>query len=124
MFGAVAFAVQGDMKVIIHGAQVKVGSLLLWLFLMAWGAFYFMDRFWYHRLLYGAVEHAMEIENNNPNLPLGLSTSVKKASPLLFGCIRIDSKRKIDIFYLSIFLFLLLLGFAVQFLTGPKSPTA
>lgn len=45
--------------------------------------FYFMDKHWYHRLLIGAVLHAIKIEKKyEAELPeLGLSRSIGDASP-------------------------------------------
>lgn len=45
--------------------------------------FYFMDRYWYHRLLVGSVNHAIEIEKKyKAELPeLSLSAAIGKESP-------------------------------------------
>ncbi len=47
-------------------------------------AFWFMDRFWYHRLLKGAVYHAIKLENNlRKELPeVTLTNSIGEASPV------------------------------------------
>lgn len=46
--------------------------------------FYFMDRYWYHRLLVGAVQHAIFIETTHQTeMPeLSLSASIGRASPI------------------------------------------
>lgn len=46
--------------------------------------FYFVDRYWYHRLLVGAVRHAIMIENKyKAEIPeLALSDSIASASPV------------------------------------------
>jgi hypothetical protein len=78
---------------------VLAGGILVWL------AFYFMDRWWYHPLLIGAVRHAETIEKTLKDGGafgaefIQLSTEISKASPLrLFG-VEIHSTRKIDLFY-------------------------
>jgi len=45
--------------------------------------FYFMDRYWYHRLLVGSVNHAIEIEKKyKDEIPeLSLSDAIGKESP-------------------------------------------
>ena len=63
-----------------------------------------MDRWWYHRLLQGAVNHAQHIENIIEKTEFGdlmsLSNSIRIASPFkLLGIIKIHSDTKIDLFY-------------------------
>ena len=50
---------------------------------LAAGLFYFMDRYWYHRLLVGSVKHAIAIENRyRDEIPeLSLSDAIGKESP-------------------------------------------
>src|SRR5580704_17447327 len=45
--------------------------------------FYFIDRYWYHRLLVGSVNHAIEMEKKHrAELPeLSLSNAIGKESP-------------------------------------------
>jgi hypothetical protein len=45
--------------------------------------FYFMDRYWYHRLLVGSVNHAIEIERKYREIipELSLSDAIGKESP-------------------------------------------
>ncbi|MCQ6958602.1 hypothetical protein [Mucilaginibacter aquariorum] len=47
-------------------------------------AFYFMDKYWYHKLLIGSVTHAMRIENKFTTTfeDIGLSTTIGKYSPV------------------------------------------
>jgi hypothetical protein len=72
--------------------------------LVAWPSFYFMDRFWYHLLLKGAVNHTVHIENSIKNrLPsIALSTAIGEASPILIRGNQIRSSTKINYFYLII----------------------
>src|SRR5262245_5945713 len=99
--------------------------------------FYFMDRYWYHRLLIGAVKHAEMIEEKyKVELPeLGLGAKISERSPVQLrswvgrkianrvvshdeykrtGLLHSDAK--IELFYKSIVvLFYLLFGFTVLF---------
>jgi hypothetical protein len=84
--------------------EVPLASLIFFAGLVAWGAFYFMDRFWYHRLLRGAVSHAQAIEKAlEKDLPgIGLSSAIAQASPVGFGRKKrwaIHSSGRLDIFY-------------------------
>lgn len=75
-------------------------------------SFYFMDKFWYHRLLEGAVNHSMQIERKwSKILPeLNSSNAIKKTSPFkLFGK-NIHSKHKYWIFYGSLWGTLIILA--------------
>jgi hypothetical protein len=85
--------------------------------MLAWVSFYFMDLWWYHRLLQGAVTHAQHIENEIKNTQHGdimmLSNAIRDASHFkLFG-INMSSNRRINIFYGVGLLFQLLLIFFV-----------
>ena len=84
-------------------------SVLLLTALIAWSAFYVMDRWWYHMLLIGAVKHAELIEKRFPDMPeLHLTGSIGDASPLnVFGA-EIHSSTKMDLFYGTVGLGLLL----------------
>jgi hypothetical protein len=81
-----------------------------------------MDRFWYHRLLKGAVSHAAMIETKYagtiPELALG--TAISQASPISIFGFQVSSSRKIDVFYGGGFLVLLLVGLLV--LTASPDP--
>jgi hypothetical protein len=86
--------------------------------LIAWLAFFFMDRYWYHPLLLGAVKHAEYIENNLCQISeygkyISLSNSISKASPVKIWSKEIHSSSKINIFYGAVAIFLLLIIFFV-----------
>jgi hypothetical protein len=97
------------------GFHLPTASLLALGGLFAWGAFYFMDRWWYHRLLEGAVKHGQAIEDKIRELPpfgevLGLSTAIRRESAI--GFLRkheIHSARKIDLFYVVVAVLLVVL---------------
>jgi len=83
--------------------------------LFAWLAFYFMDRWWYHRLLQGSVAQSTRIETYfAEETPygdmMGLSGAISKASPFrLFRRWGVHSQNKIDFFYLTVVLVLVLI---------------
>lgn len=99
---AAAGAISGHTRMVIFGG------------LVAWVAFYFMDRWWYHRLLESAVAKAESVERCLRDLgyrddAVGLTTAITAGSPLkLFGW-EIHSTQKIDIFYAMVGLVLLVL---------------
>ena len=96
--------------------------------------FYFIDRYWYHRLLVGSVKHAIEIEKKySKELPeLALSDAIGKESPYDPGCVvrclakvifvrhekfrktgMLHSVGKIEFFYKSVMAVLLLAAILV-----------
>ncbi len=98
VFGVVAYSMKEEMVVAVFGYTLPLGSLVLIGVLPAWLAFYFMDRYWYHRLLLGAVDHARDLEKSRPEL--GLTGKIGKRSPLVFrGGFKMHSTRKVDVLY-------------------------
>jgi hypothetical protein len=83
--------------------------------LIAWLAFYLMDRWWYHRLLQGAVRHAQYIEAEMKNDErvgslLSLSNEIRMASPFFLpGKVRVRSDTKVDLFYGAVLIVLILI---------------
>ena len=98
----------------IFGLYFSTADMIIVGGLIAWLAFYFMDRWWYHRLLQGAVKHAQYVENIIKDTDYGellsLSNSIRKESPFkLFGLINIRSDTKIDLFYILVIIVLILI---------------
>lgn len=85
--------------------------------LLAWVAFYFMDRWWYHRLLKAAVKKGEALEKLVADTEfgdvLGLAGGISEASPLKFLKWKIHSEQKIDIFYALVAVVLVLLVWLV-----------
>lgn len=101
----------GGIVISAFGAQpikisvtVSVASLLAFVGMFVWFGFYFMDRGWYHHLLYGAVKHGEYIEERlRVVLPEArLTKAIGRESPIQKDRlnIRIRSKHKMDLFYL------------------------
>jgi hypothetical protein len=80
---------------------------------IGWLAFYVMDRWWYHKFLYGAVKHAESIEEEIEKTQYGkllyLTHKISSASHLKFFKWEVKSTTRINIFYLTGFLFQLIL---------------
>ena len=64
VLGATSIAVKDHTSVNWRGGELNLAPLLLSCGLIGLLAFYLMDRFWYHRLLEGAVSQGIEIEKN------------------------------------------------------------
>lgn len=134
---AQGFLMEKGLSFTILDVKILYATLVPMLGIVGTILFYFMDRYWYHRLLVGSVQHGIKIENKYKDvLPdLGLSDTIGQASPielksrisrfLAFLVVRdkkyrdtrqLHSDGKIEIFYKSIALmFLLVLVFTSLF---------
>ena len=123
MLGLAAYALKESLQIVVHGHRVSGAALLLSASAFLWLAFYFMDRFWYHKLLYGAVDHGRSIENRwKDALPeLSLTDSIGRHSPIKIGPFEMHTPRKIDLFYGVGVLFLFGLVLLAQFLVRPDT---
>ena len=127
MLGFAAYAAKEDLRMSVSNHKISVAAALLLSSGFLWLAFYFMDRFWYHRLLYGAVDHGRFIENRwKSTLPeMTLTDSIGKYSPLKIGRLEIHTPHKIDLFYAVGFVFLLVLTFFAQYIVrSPRDPNS
>lgn len=90
------------MEVTILGHRFSVGVAFVVAAFFAWGSFYFMDRYWYHVLLGGAVAHAGKIEKEYagaiPGIGLGQSLSEASRDVRIFR-INMDLARRLNLFY-------------------------
>ncbi|MGE0103707.1 MAG: hypothetical protein AB7H86_15410 [Blastocatellales bacterium] len=98
----------------IIGINLSSADMLVVGGMLAWLAFYFMDRWWYHRLLQGAVTQAQNIENvfkkaTKLGYLMSLSSSIRKESHLSMWKIQIRSGVKIDIFYGTVLAILIMI---------------
>ena len=88
----------------LNGKPTSLAVVLLIASLPVIAVIYFMDRHWYHRLLYGAVKSGMEIEKRLQyyGLEIGLTDNIGKESPIYFAGRKIRSTGKIDLIYSGI----------------------
>ncbi len=99
----------------------SAASLLAFLGCAGIFLFYFMDKFWYHRLLLGSVYQAIDIETRwKHSFPeLNLSEKIKKLSSLTILGISFGSNRKITYFYRGMLGLLFLLA-VILFFDSPS----
>ncbi len=100
-------AVLGVTGALLKEENKLLASGLLLGALIAWAAFYVMDRWWYHPLLRGAVAHATAIEEElSPQVRgIGLSKAITQASHTEIKIIRAKergSTTKMNWFYAAI----------------------
>lgn len=101
VIGAAGYIFEEGWTLKILNKEISYVPILLFAGLVSWMLFYFMDRHWYHRLLYGAVQQGMFVEERLRNCfpEMNLSQAIKKHSPLYIGNLKLNSPKKIGIFY-------------------------
>jgi hypothetical protein len=113
IIGGVALLEKDKIQISVFHLHLAASFLLSIIGIFVLAGFWYMDKYWYHKLLIGAVKQAAFIEkkhsNDLPELSLGLSIS--EASPhKFFWKWKIHSKQKFTIFYGLLALPLLLLA--------------
>ena len=128
LFAAIGFLYTQHIDLKIAAIRVKFALVMPLFGIVGTYLFYFIDRFWYHRLLVGSVNHALNIEEKyKDEIPeLSLSEAIGKESPYqphgVTYCLarivvrdkrfrdtgRLHSDAKIELFYKSVVLVLVL----------------
>jgi FMN phosphatase YigB (HAD superfamily) len=124
VLGLAGYALKEDLKVrLFSGHVIPAATIILLLSILPWLSFYFMDRWWYHMLLLGAVDNGTFIENRwGRVLPeIRLTQSISKRSPFLIRKRVIHAGQKMDAFYLAIATLLAFLAM-LAYLVIPSTP--
>lgn len=97
--------------------DVPLASVILFLGAGIWVLFFFMDYFWYHKLLYGAVKKGVAMEKflKQNFSHIDLTGEIGRSSPVKIAFFELHSNMKMMIFYGFGFLILLCLAFATYF---------
>ncbi|PDT13879.1 hypothetical protein CO670_25965 [Rhizobium sp. J15] len=102
LIASVGFTYQQGLQADVFGVRISAGVGLVLAAGFAWLAFFFMDRYWYHIFLRGAVKHASTIEKEFADrIPgIGLGTTISQMSGnVKILCWRTNSERRLTIFY-------------------------
>ena len=134
IFAAIGFLLNKELKLEVVIFDVQFATLVPLYGVFITCLFYFIDRYWYHRLLVGSVKHAVVIEKKYQDvLPeLSLSDAIGMESPYKPGCIvwcvakvvcvrhekflnggTLHSEGKIEFFYKSVIAVLLVTAILV-----------
>ena len=124
VLGAAGFALREQAEVGLWGRTTSLATVLLLAGLIGWGAFYFVDRIWYHRLLLGAVTHGRSIEQRLvTDVPgIRLTEAISEASPHKIGKWEMHSDHKIIFFYSVIGSLLIVLSVLAHFAGANRAP--
>lgn len=102
-FAAAGVAIRYNLNLFLHDFKIPLSSCLFGVSSIGVFLLWMMDYLWYHKLLYGAVAHALNIENRyRRNIPdLSLSNEIKKSSSgfKLLWIIPFSSKIRLCLFY-------------------------
>lgn len=128
--GLGGYAIKDGGIIIAFGHEVSVAGLVVFTAIFPLLAFYFMDRLWYHRLLYGAVKAGIDAEaalkDLGYNVDLGSKISEYSPFKLWLTGKPVHSNSKMDIFYVMLVITLLIvagcLGFGVRPHPNTTSP--
>ncbi len=135
LFASVGFLYDKNVQIEIWGFEIKFAILVPLFGIFGAYLFYFIDRYWYHRLLVESVKHAIDIEKKyKREMPeLSLSEAIGAESPYeprgpvrWLACLlvsddrfrktrRLHSDGKIELFYKSVMLVLLLTTLTLAF---------
>lgn len=117
ILGFSTFALKEHYSITIFSQTIPLATVLLLSAILPWGAFWFMDRAWYHKLLIGAVKNATKIENRLEKILPGitLTKEISKESPLSICNWKIHSNGKFHIFYGIVIVFIVIAAVLVFF---------
>jgi hypothetical protein len=125
LIAAVSFTYQQGLETEILGVKITTGLGLVAAAIFAWGGFFIMDRYWYHILLKGAVDHSAKIEKQfNDKIPgIGLGKTISEASSSVKICgLKVDSNRRLSLFYGFGFVMLLVIFFFLLWAKPTRLP--
>lgn len=101
LLGAAAIAYRFAGHIEFFSYRMPTAIIFILISIVAWSAFYLMDRYWYHELLKGAVHHAQKIETSLKSAvaEIELSHSIREQS---HKSLKMNAAKKLHIFYISI----------------------
>ncbi|EKM99392.1 hypothetical protein [Acidocella sp. MX-AZ02] len=122
--GMGGYAITNGGIIKIFGIGISIAGLVVFSAILPLLAFYFMDRLWYHRLLQGSVQAGIDAETALKDLgykvDLGSEISAKSPFKLWVFKAKIRSGRKMDIFYCTLIIALLVVACVVGFGLRPQ----
>ncbi|KHT31883.1 hypothetical protein [Pectobacterium carotovorum] len=121
--GAIGVSFKSGYSMPIFGYPTSVSTILSFGAALIWLLFFFVDVYWYHPLLVGAVKKGMDIEKNiGDELKdiINLTHYVGKESPVKIRKLELHSKHKAKVFYLGVFSILIFSSVFLIFLDTPE----
>ena len=83
LFASIGFLIDKKLAIPLGGYKIQFAAVVFIIGALGTGLFYFIDRYWYHRLLIGSVKQGMSIEKRyKDEMPeLSLTEAIGKESP-------------------------------------------
>lgn len=101
IMAGIGYLLKEKINIDLHGYIIPSSAVAALIGVIIMCAFYFMDKYWYHKLLKGSVLHAITIENliklTHPEITL--TSKIGEASHIKFFGLKIDSDKKYWFFY-------------------------
>jgi len=137
LLGLGGYALKEAIRIQLFGVTFSASGLIILLSAIPLVAFYFMDRFWYHKLLEGSVQAGAKAEQELQRLgyEVCLGSEISKASPISwrlwgkkssdapwykFPQRKMHTRHKMDFFYVSLVLVLGIVGTILLFTSTPS----
>lgn len=126
--GAIGVSFKSGFSLDIMGHPTSIATILSLGAAIIWLLFFFVDVYWYHPLLIGAVKQGInvekEIEKELPNI-IGLTKTIGNENPVKIELgkykYQLHSKGKANIFYLGVFIILVFSSLILFFVDTPKN---
>lgn len=138
LFASIGFLLDKKLSLDFWSLEVRFSTIIPLFGIIGTLLFYFIDRYWYHRLLVGSVKHAIDIEKRYKDImpELSLSDAIGAESPYRPGLVirllarlivshpkfrqtgQLHSDGKLEFFYKSVMLMLVLVMIALALAGG------
>lgn len=121
--GAIGVSFNSNSSLVIFGGSYSVAGMLAFGAAIVWLLFYFVDVYWYHPLLLGAVKKGLAIENeigvDIVNIDLTKTIGDNSPRDILFFK-NVHSTTKAKIFYFGVLAVLLITGGCMMIFSSPS----
>lgn len=121
--GAIGVSFNSSSSLVIFGGSYSVAGMLAFGAAIVWLLFYFVDVYWYHPLLLGAVKKGLAIEKEIgvDIVNIDLTKTIGDSSPrdILF-LKNVHSTTKAKIFYFGVLAVLLITGVCMMIFSSPS----
>ncbi|REL34683.1 hypothetical protein [Thalassotalea euphylliae] len=122
---AIGVSLKSNYEVTLLESSIPVGSLIAFVAFFVWNLVFFVDVYWYHPLLKGAVLKGIAIEKEiQKDLPeIGLTQAIGESSSIKFLWWKeLRSTTKAKIFYNGVSIALIVIAISLAFFTGNDQP--
>lgn len=115
IIAGIGYLLKEKINIIFHNYIIPSSAIAAFIGIVIMCTFYFMDKYWYHKLLKGSVAHALIIENlikaTNPEIVL--TSTIGSFSAVKFFGFKLNSDYKYFFFYYPLILIFLALYVAL-----------